>query len=141
MAAYDGTTSGLVHASVAELDHYAFALAETAADLAGVALDRAAARQVDPRAVAGFGAGERAVAFAFAPGAYVASPAGAPVGSVAVEVNPADARRVQLTIVGRPRFFDAHAMAIAARTSGLAGPGGHRIGDAEADQHVVKAAL
>jgi hypothetical protein len=138
MAAYDGTLAGFTHPSLRELAGYAFALAETSANLAGVRLDRAT-RVVDPRAAANLD--ELEAPFTLDPGALVASPLGAPTGSVAVAVDPTNARELVLTVVGRPRFFGPRAAAIAARVSGPADPGGHRIGDAAADRHVVTAAL
>lgn len=146
MAAYNGTTSGLVSAELGndatDLANYTFALGKAASEIDGVKLDVASPAEVDPKAVASYGASaDRGKAFRFAPNAFAASRAAAVQGSVVVEVDPLNARRVLLTIIDRPGFFHDEATAIKGRVINVADPAGNAITSRNADENVQTGSL
>lgn len=139
MGAFNGTTGAFIAPSlgddVTDLQHFSFAVDESADELADRSLDgEDDATEVDPRAVASWGGeGERRHEFRFAPGAFAATRAGAAVGSVVLELDDRNPRKVWLVIAGRPRFFHPAAAAIRARVEGVADPAGNEIREKRAD--------
>lgn len=144
MTAYNGTLTGYRSAELVDLANYTFAIAEDSADLEGVKLDGTvdAALIVNPLVTATFGAAaDREKEFRFDAAAFAAARAGAPAGSVVVEVDPLDAKRVFLYVVGRPAFFDAELSGLKARVADLADPAGNLINKANADANIKMGAL
>lgn len=135
MAAFDGTNTGIRHPGLANLDNYAFMLGRRAADIDDEKLKGNVALRIDPTATAHYGVSdaERKREFRFDTNAFVTTRAGAPTGSIAVEVDGKDPTHVFLYIVGRPGFFDNSSRGIRVRTENLGDPAGNSIKDRQAD--------
>lgn len=139
MGVFNGTTGAFIAASLGDsaddLANFSFAVDESADELTDRGLDgEDDAIEVDPRAVASWGGdGERRKEFRFAAGAFAASRAGAAAGSVVVEIDDRDPRKVWVAIVGKPRFFHPSAAAIRARVEGVADPAGNAVRAKAAD--------
>jgi hypothetical protein len=139
MAAFNGTTGGFVAPTLGDdptdLANYSFVLDESTDEAGDESLDGdRVAVEVDPRTATTFGArADLGKEFRFAPGAFAASRAGAPAGSVVVEIDDRDPRKVWIVIAERPRFFAAAAAAIRARAEGVADPAGNATSEKRAD--------
>lgn len=138
MAAYNGTATGLTQASVLDLANYSFAVGETASDLESTKLDGLVdlGLVIDPQTRATFAAeSDWEREFRFDAAAFTATRTGATTGQVVVEVDPLDARRVMLTVVGRARFFGLEASALKARAERVQDPAGNAITGSSADRN------
>lgn len=139
MGAFNGTTGAFIAPSMGDsaddLANFSFAVDESADELADRELDgEDDAVEVDPRAVATWGGdGQRRKEFRFAAGAFAATRAGAATGSVVVEIDDRDPRKVWVAVVGKPRFFHPSAAAIRARVEGIADPAGNEVKAKAAD--------
>ena len=145
LAAYDGTAGGFVSPTLgddaADLANYTFAVASKTAKIADVTLDGDDATEVDPRTTATLGDDAlRNRELRFAAGAFVTSRAGALPGSVLIELDPFDARRVVLTVIDRPDFFDPALSHLKARAR-VGDPAGNVPRDRTADAHTPVTAL
>lgn len=113
-------------------------MGRTAGHLDGVRLAGEPASQfpdLDPRTAPSFGADDNTQEreFRFAAGAFAPQGAGAATGSVVVELDDRDPRKVWVVIVCRERFFAPEVSALMARAGGIADPAGNLIGDRRAD--------
>ncbi len=139
MGAFNGTTGAFIASSLGDdatdLANFSFAVDESADELADRSLDgENDARVVDPLTATSWGGdGERGREFRFAPAAFAATRAGAVAGSVLVELDDRNPRKVWVVIAGRPRFFHPSAAAIRARVEGVADPAGNEIAAKRAD--------
>lgn len=139
MAAFNNTKSGFSSAAIAELANYSFAVAERTSELDGIKLDGAvgAPELVDPAVTLTWGADNQVEReFKFDPAAFAADRQTASPGQVVAEVDPLDAKRVMLTIVGRPNFFSSELAGIKARVVGVEDPAGNAITANQADRNV-----
>lgn len=140
MAAFDGTSTGYSSAQLTELANYTFAIARTPAQLDGTKLDGDVdpGAVLDPRVTATYGTAtaDREKEFRFDTAAFTATRAGAVTGQVLVEVDPLDASRVLLTLIGRSQFFASEISGIKARAEGLQDPAGNNITDTAADRNI-----
>jgi hypothetical protein len=140
MAAYNGTVTGLTRGGVLNLANYSFAIGETAADLESTKLDGIVdpGQVIDPRVRLTYSAeSDWEREFRFNAAAFAADRATAATGQVAIEVDPLDAKRVLLTIVGVQRYFGTEASAIKARAEGVQDPAGNAITGSSADRRTV----
>ncbi len=142
MVAYDGSATGHRGPGLAATTDgalaFTFAVAQSEAELAGVALDGAVDGEgsvVDARAATYLGVETFGRELAFVAESARATREGAPPGSVVVVPDPTDARRVRLLVVGRPFFFK-YAGAIKVRVTGFGDPAGNLRGTAQADAEV-----
>lgn len=142
MVAYDGSTSGHRGPGLAGTADgalaFTFAVAASEAELAGIPLDGGVDGEgalVDARAATYLGAESFGRELAFVAESARATREGAPPGSVVVEPDPTDARRVRLLVVGRPFFFK-YAGAIKVRVAGFGDPAGNVRDAAQADAEV-----
>lgn len=142
MVAFDGTAAGHrgpgLAASAGGALAFTFALGETEADLAGVALDGALDGEdalIDARTITYLGSEHVGRELAFLAETAVGTRENAPPGSVVVEPDPADPRRLRLLVVGRPFFFKG-AGAIKVRVAGFGDPAGNVRSAAQADAEV-----
>lgn len=146
LAAYDGTGGGFQHPRVgddaADLANYTFAVAAKASKIDDVALDGDHAAAIDPRVTASIGATAdlRGEELRFDPAAFVTSRVGAAAGSVLIEVDAFDPRRVVLVVIGRPDFFDPALGHLKARAR-IGDPAGNTVTARDADAHTPVAAL
>lgn len=145
LAAYDGASGGFIHPRLGDdaddLGNYTFAVATKSTKIEDIDLDGDDATAVDPRVTATLAASElRNTELRFAPGAYVESRTGAAAGSVLIEVDAFDPRRVILVVLDRPDFFDAALSHLKVRAR-IGDPAGNTIRDHDADDHTPVAAL
>ena len=139
MGAYNGTTGAFIADSLgddaADLANFSFAVDESAEELGDRKLDGDAdIVTVDPRTTLTWGTNaHHAREFRFDPAAFVATRAGAVAGSVLVEIDDRNPRKVWVAITERPRFFHAASAAIRARVEGIADPAGNEVRAKDAD--------
>ena len=140
MGAFNGTTGAFIAPSLGDdatdLAHFSFAVDESADELDDTRLEgELDTLTVDPLTATSWGdRAEQGREFRFAPAAFAASRAGAPAGSVVVEIDDRNPNKVWLVITERPRFFHPASSAIRARVEGVADPAGNQVREKQADQ-------
>ncbi|MDB5100899.1 MAG: hypothetical protein JWM80_5320 [Cyanobacteria bacterium RYN_339] len=146
LVAFDGSKAGRLGSgltsTVANLQGFSFAVGLRRNDLADLVLNGKNAEQLDPRTKASFGAeGDRHREYRFTDAAVVTSRAGAGTGSVFMELDAVDPRRLLITLVGRRHFLTADITEIAVRFQGPGDPAGNVISELEANAHIFRGAL
>jgi hypothetical protein len=139
MAAFNNTKAGFSSAAIAELANYSFAVAKRTSKLDGIKLDGTvgASDLVDPAVTLTWDADNQLEReFKFDPASFAADGQTATAGQVVAEVDPLDAKRVMLTLVGRPNFFLSEFAGIKARVVGVQDPAGNTITINQADRNV-----
>ncbi len=145
LAAYDGSTGGFVHPRLGDdgddLANYTFAVSTKAAKVEDVTLDGDRPTIVDPRTMPTLAASDlRNTELRFATAAFVPNRTGAAAGSVMIEVDPFDPRRVILLVLDRPDFFDPALSHLKVRAR-IGDPAGNTVSERQADDRTPIAVL
>lgn len=145
LAAYDGSAGGFMHPRVGDdagdLENYTFAVSTRSSRIDDVSLDGDRPTLVDPRVTASLSASDlRDTELGFDAAAFVTSRTGAATGSVLIEIDPFDPRRVTLVVIDRADFFDPALSHLKVRAR-IGDPAGNSVSEHDADDRTPIAVL